>query len=234
MKAIMTAMLLATAACGSAQGDSTLVAKLGRLAAMGDPAALYYLGMAYQTGSGVELDHRRALEYFRQSAAAGDPLGAYKLGCFYAGQNGVLPVDEEQALANKLVAARAGYALAQTDVASIYARRGQPEMAREWLSKAAAQGYSDALFGMASLHNGKSGLPRDSVMVIAYFTLFMDRVGTSAEQRAWLAEQEKAATTDELARARRFVRDYRAIPTVLTISALSGQQAAERLVAKRR
>ncbi len=171
MRSIVIALLfLAAPACAGAEGDPNLIGKLERLAATGSAEALYHLGMSYQTGTGVTQDHQKALQYFRRAEALGDPLAAYKIGCFYAGQDDVLTPDEDQALRYKSIAANAGYALAQSDVAGIYARRGEPDAARDWIAKAAAQGTQQALFGFASMHNGKNGLPRDGAIVVAYFT----------------------------------------------------------------
>ncbi len=80
--------------------------------------------MLFNNGIGVAQDNRRAFALFQAAAEAGDPLAAYKVGCYHAGQfPGVVPQDEEQALRYKLVAAEAGYSLAQVDVANIYMRR---------------------------------------------------------------------------------------------------------------
>lgn len=235
IRALAPALLLVLASTSvSAHRDPTLIGRLEKLAAAGNGQALYFLGMSYQTGSGVALDHRKALTFFERAAAAGDPLAHYKLGCFYAGQDGVLPPDEDKALAHKLVAAKAGYALAQGDVAAIYAGRGMTEEALRWIAKAAAQGTSDALFGCASLHNGKNGIARDGAVVVAYFTLFLRHRDANAEQRAWLASQRAALTPVERARADRIVSSYHAAPTELTIIALSGERAAEALVARAR
>lgn len=223
------AVLLAAATPGLAQ--QPLVPALEMLAAKGDADALYHLGMAHQVGADVPIDHGRALAYFRQAAAKGQPLAAYKLGCFYAGRDGVIAPDPQQALRYKLVAAEAGYALAQGDVAGLYAARGEPARAAEWIARAAAQGTGDALMGMAALHDGKNGLPRDGAVVVAYFTLYLDRGGGSDQQRAWLAHERSALTLPERARADAIIAGYQPRPTALTLLALSGRRAAEALVA---
>jgi hypothetical protein len=130
----------------------------------------------------------------------------------------------------KLVAAEAGYALAQQDVAAIYASRGDLKSGLTWLKKAADQGWSGALMTYASVHNGAAGVPRDAAKTAAYFKLFLDRAEPDAEQREWLANFERKMQPDELERASSMVRTYRAAPTALTIKALSGQQAAQELV----
>lgn len=176
-------------------------------------------------------DPAKALELFRRAAALGDVLASYKVGCYYSGQGeGLVQDDPGVALRYKLVAARAGYALAQQDVAALYAARGETAAAVGWLEKAVRQCFSGALLTYASIHNGAPGVPRDAVTTAAYLRLFVERAEASGEQRAWLAAFERGLTPEQRARAGALVRGYRAEPTALTIKALSGQRAAEALV----
>ena len=88
------------------------------LANKGDAEAQYHVGMMHNNGIGTQQDPKQAFEWFQKATASNDPLGAYKLGCYYDGQGaGIVPSDSNEALKYKLVAARAGYALAQHDVA---------------------------------------------------------------------------------------------------------------------
>ena len=139
--------LICVAAPARAQ-QSALPARLEALVSQGNAEAAYHLGMLYHLGlEGVAVDHRRALDLFRRSAEGGDPLGAYKLGCYYAGQGGdALAPDEALALRYKLIAAEAGYLLAQADVAAIYSHRGDRDQALRWYEAAARQGDWTALF----------------------------------------------------------------------------------------
>lgn len=219
-------------ACSNAQQpDASLVAKLEKLAANGNAEAMYHLGMAYHVGLGVAVDKEKALASFRKAAELGDPLAAYKLGCYYDGQGeGLVADDPTLALKYKLVAAEAGYALAQQDVASLYARKREFETAGTWLKKAADQGWPDALMGMASVYNGKNGLPRDLAIVDAYFRLVLARDdGGTKEQKDYLANLEKGMSVEDRNRADVIVRDFHPAPTQLTIKGLSGARAAEAL-----
>ena len=230
----IAALLLAMPGSARATPD-TLVSSLQRLAGRGNAEAVYHLGMAYQTGSGVAQDHRKALEAFRRAAALGDPLGAYKLGCYYAGQDGeVLTPDMEQALRYKLVAAKAGYALAQQDVGVIYAMTGKVAEGLAWAERSAAQGWSGGLMTLASAYKAAPGVSPDPAKTAAYFRLFLERTDAGEEQRAWLRRFEAGLTAAERARAEAIVRDYRPQPTTLTLKALSGRRAAEALVAAAR
>lgn len=226
---------LALAAAGAqAQDGGALVGGLEKLAEAGNADALYHLGMLHQNGLGTPRDLERALGYFRRAAAAGSALGAYKLGCYYAGQYGVIEPDGAEALRYKLVAAEAGYSLAQLDVAAIFARRGETATAAEWLGKAASQGERRALLALSNLHGGGHGAPRDAAASVAYLALLAKLPDMSAEVRTKVAEREGKLTPDERARMRAIVDEYAPGPTPLTLEARSGRRAAEELLARRR
>lgn len=227
MGLFLGSIILAAPACG----QDALIPSPERLAASGNAEAIYHLGMAYQTGTGVNADPAKALEAFRRGASLGDPLAAYKLGCFYDGQGaGLVEDDPVVALKHKLVAAEAGHALAQQDVAGLYARNGNAAEALRWLEKGAAQGWPGALMALASVHNDSPGFPPDAAKTAAYFRIFIDRTDGDREQRDWVAEFERGMTPEDRARADAIVRDYRPVPSTITLKALSGQRAAEVLV----
>lgn len=226
-------LLAAQSSCGNAGTEPALMPALEGLAKGGNAEAIYHIGMAYQTGSGVPQDHAKALEAFRRAAALGDPLAAYKLGCYYDGQDEALVRrDPQLALKYKLVAANAGYALAQQDVAALYAEGGAPQTAVPWLEKAAAQGWPDSLAGMASVYNGAPGISPDAAKTAAYFRLYLDRGKADARQLEWLKSFDAELTQADRARADTIVRTYHAQPTALTLKGLSGQRAAVELVAR--
>lgn len=222
--------LLLLPACANAQPDDNLIPALERLASQDNAEAIYHLGMAYQTGAGVKQDTQKALTEFRRAAALGDPLAAYKLGCIYDGQGRVLPRDPAAALKYKLVAARAGYALAQQDVAALFAEQGDFDTAVSWLEKAASQGWADALAAYASVYNGADGIQPDPVKTAAYFQLYLDRVDGSEKQKDWLKSFERRMTHEQMMSVGDIVASYRAKPTPLTIKGLAGQRAAVQLV----
>jgi hypothetical protein len=226
-------MLLVLSACGNAQPSANLIPSLERLAASNNPEAIYHLGMAYHTGTGVPKDHVKALAAFRRAASLGDVLASYKLGCYYDGQGGELvEANPDLALRYKLIAAQAGYALAEQDVAAHYAAKGDVATALAWLEKAAAQGPADALAAYASVYNGAPGVPPDKAKTAAYFRLFLDRTDASERQRQWLSDFEQRMSPEERKLSLEIVRSYRAAPTPLTIKGLSGQRAALELVAR--
>jgi TPR repeat protein len=235
----LAALALACAAMPADAQQPALPARLEALAERGNAEAAYHLGMLYHLGlEGVAVDHRRALELFRRSAAGGDPLGAYKLGCYYAGQGGdALAPDEEQALHYKRVAAEAGYVLAQMDVGGIYANRGDRDQALRWYEAAARQGDWTALF-MASFQV-RAGSPRAWL-----FFRVMDR--TLAGLQPHMPENERRQSLSARAQLRRFVETglsaadraegdrlfaaWRVQRSPVTLLADRGLEAARRLV----
>lgn len=206
------------------------VEQLEGLAEQGNAKAKYHLGMMYLTGTSVEQDRERAVGYFRASAELGEPLASYKLGCFYDGQYELFEVDYDLALQHKLVAAEAGYALAQQDVAGLYYRRGDVDRALEWLERAVAQGTTGALSTYASIHNGAPGTAKDPAKTAAYFKLFLQRTDASATQRKWLEDFEAGMTGAERERASQIVKHFEPAPSPITLEALSGARAAEALI----
>jgi TPR repeat protein len=62
-------------------GDYTgAMTQFKELAAQGDAVAMYYLGILYDRGYGVPVDHAEAAKWFEQGAARGDSLSAYHIG----------------------------------------------------------------------------------------------------------------------------------------------------------
>ena len=231
---LASAAALLLAACSPAEAKSDLAADLEMLAAEQHPEALYHLGMMYLVGAEVETDRTRALDFFRRSAELGDPLAAYKIGCFYDGQYDLLEVDVAAALEHKMIAAEAGYALAQQDVALLLYRAGDIDAALDWLKRAADQGTRGALMAYASIHNGVENIPEDPVKTAAYFTLYLDLHGGSEAQREWLRGISATLTPRQAEEVARIVAQYRPAPTPLTRKALSGMEAAQSLAASAR
>jgi TPR repeat protein len=230
--AAMTAVLALP--CPAIAGGTALIPALERLADAGNAEAIYHLGMAYQTGSGVTEDHARALAAFRKAQALGDPLASYKLGCYFAGQGaGLVNEDLALALKYKLVAAEAGYSLAQFDVGLLHGRSGDPAAARQWIERSAAQGFTQGLMILSVMYNGAPGIDRDAAKTAAYFRLALARLQPNDKQTAWLADFESRLSPDDRSRADEIVRNYQPAPTPLTRKALAGQGAAQALVDNR-
>lgn len=227
-------LALLTACSAASAQPAQLQTRIEALAAAGNAEAAYHLGMFHHLGvNGISKNPRKAFQLFEAAAAGGDPLGAYKLGCYYDGQGeGVVADDPALALRYKLVAAEAGYALAQHDVALLFYKRGDAASALRWLKAAADQGDAGSLMAFASVNNGAEGVAKNPVATFAYFTLALRRRGvpSSAEQTAWLAEFESRMSASAVAEAAKIIAAWSPRPTPLTLKALSGDAAAQALV----
>ena len=192
------------------------------LANKGDAEAQYHVGMMHNNGIGTQQDPRQAFAWFQKATASSDPLGAYKLGCYYDGQGaGIVPLDEKEALKYKLVAAEAGYALAQHDVALLYDQQGNPEEALKWWKAAGDQGYPRALYRLSMAYSAGKAVPKDLSLSYAYFKL------SQMAPKKNVSEFATRLTREELEKAEKMVAEWKPQPTALTIKAKTGFSAAE-------
>jgi len=192
------------------------------LANKGDAEAQYHVGMMHNNGIGTQKDPRQAFEWFQKSAASNHPLGAYKLGCYYAGQfAGVVTPDATEALKYKLVSAKAGYALAQHDVAILYGRQGNFEEAVKWWKIAGDQGDPDALYSLSGSYFQGKGSPKDLSLAYAYFKL------SKVAPKNKVNEMAAILSKPELEKAEKLVSEWKPRPTALTLKAKSGFEVAE-------
>jgi TPR repeat protein len=195
------------------------------LANKGDAEAQYHVGMMHNNGIGTQKDPRQAFEWFQKSTASGDPLGAYKLGCYYDGQGaGVVTSDSNEALKYKLVSAKAGYALAQHDVAILYDKQGNPEEALKWWKTAGDQGFPMSLFSLSMAYSAGKAVPRDLSLSYAYFKLSKRAPQKNVDEMAGMLSKP------ELAKAEKLVSEWSPQPTALTLKAMSGVRAADELL----
>ena len=195
------------------------------LANKGDAEAQYHAGMMHNNGIGTQQDPKQAFAWFQKSTASGDPLGAYKLGCYYDGQGaGIVASDANEALKYKLIAAQAGYALAQHDVAGLYDRQGNPEEALKWWKMAGDQGYPGALYRLSMAYSAGKGVPRDLSLSYAYFKLSKLAPQKNVNEMATLLSKP------ELEKAEKLVSQWSPQPTALTLKAKLGVSAADELL----
>lgn len=200
------------------------------LANKGDAEAQYHVGMMYNNGIGTPQDPMKAFDWFQKSAGSNNPLGAYKLGCYYAGQfAGVVPPDADAALKYKLVAAEAGYSLAQHEVAAMYSRKGKSEEAVKWLKLASEQGFDLSFYGLYSSYNEGRGVPQD--IPLAYtnlkLALLTTEMNVTDSTTALVDELAANMSEAELAEAQKVIEAWKPQPTVLTIKAKGGIAEAE-------
>lgn len=233
MRLLILAAVLAFASVAAGGAKATeLASRLQKLANGGNAEASYHLGMIYNNGIGVEQDPERAFQYFSRAAAAGDPLGAYKVGCYRAGQFGdVVALDEAEALRFKLIAARAGYALAQNDVALIYLRQKDYRAALPWLEAASRQGNAHALYNLSAIYKDGLGTEPSLAKTWALFHLSQLAGKGAVNETAQASLDDIWRTMDAAQRkeAMQLVRDWISGSTPLTRLALTGLERAEML-----
>ncbi len=205
--------------------DADTLKAMVALANKGDAEAQYHVGMMYNNGIGTQQDRRQAFEWFQKSAASNDPLGAYKLGCYYDGQGeGIVAFDPVEGLKYKLIAAKAGYALAQHDVAILYGRQENFEEAAKWWKIAGDQGDPGALYSLSGSYFQGKGAPKDLSLAYAYFKL------SKVAPKNKVNEMATILSRPELENAEKLVSEWKPQPTALTLKAKRGVSAAEELL----
>lgn len=214
--------------------DKDSITQLQPLADSGNAEAQYFVGMLYQLGiGGATRDTKLAFAWFEKAYASNDPLGAYKVGCFYAGQfPDVVAVDMDKALIHKLVAATAGYSLAQSDVGHIYYQRADFVNAEKWWLQAAAQANVNAANNLSVMYQqGKNGKP-DLVNAYAWFKIAYIASKRKMDDQAEAHLQSMAMTMSsaEIRAANKLARQWRGSQNALTIAALYPKPNVEALL----
>jgi len=220
--ALALSCLLVFSMTAANANDADTFKAMAALANKGDAEAQYHVGMMYNNGIGTQKDPRQAFEWFQKSAASNHPLGAYKLGCYYAGQfAGVVTTDPNEALKYKLVSAKAGYALAQHDVALHYGRQENLEEAVKWLKMASDQGDPEALYKLSGSYFEGKGAPKDLSLAYAYFKL------SRLAPKKIVNDMAAILSKPELEKAEKLVSEWKPQPSALTLKAKRGIEAAE-------
>lgn len=233
MRAIGIALALAAAAVPAAAQSPHLADRLATLAGSGQAEAQYHLGMLYKDGLGVARDQARAFELFSKAAAGGDPLAAYEVGCYYDGEfkSAVAP-DPEQALRHKLVAAEAGYSVAQVDVAIHYFKAKDYRSAFRWFEAAARQGDPQGLYNLTTLYRDGLGTAASPARAWAVFRLahLASKGRIDAEAQATLDGMWAKLSRAQRAEAKRAGTGFVTGPGAVTARARAGLERAEALV----
>lgn len=210
---------------GMVQQHQSQIQQLLALAEQGYADAQYHVGMAYNNGAfGVKQDPIQAMQWFERAALGGDPLGAYKLGCYYAGQfAGTGVVDKTKAFELKLIAAKAGYVLAQHDVAIMLHQRGEFVQAGHWWRLAADQGFAASAYNLSTYFLKGEGGAVNRILGYAYFKLsqLLHRgvlTPTAQEALQTLSQQMSA---DDVAAAERQVSAWRPNSSPVSVRARS-------------
>ncbi len=138
---VVTVIVVMVGCAANSEGIATWRAA----AEQGDVVAQYLLGLAYDTGEGVERDPREAMRWYRKAAEQGDAEAQYNLGLAYDIGEGV-ERDPREAMRWYRKAAEQGDAEAQYNLGLAYdAGEGverDPREAMRWYRKAAEQGHA--------------------------------------------------------------------------------------------
>ena len=131
----------------NAQNYSSALNRFTRAAELGHVIALFYIGIMYEKGDGVNRNFKHALELYHKAAEQGYAVAQYDLGVIYSIGDGVTQ-DDNRAVYWYNKSADQGYPLAQNNLGIMYeAGRGVPKneaMAIEFYRMAAEQGEENA------------------------------------------------------------------------------------------
>lgn len=216
-------------------GEKTLFEELLKMAKQGDPTAQYHVGMMLNNGIGIGKDTKAAFVWFSKAASAGEPLAHYKVGCYLGGQfEGVVPVDDAKALEHKMIAAKAGYSLAQQDVGNSFAEKGNFGEAVRWWKLAADQGFAPALYNLSVAYNKGLGASEDQTLSYVYLELsksFSD--GQADPPQTAGGQMNGALLPDDLEKAKRMIASWKSAPTPVTVRASLGLDDALKIAASK-
>ena len=121
----------------------------------GDPAAMCELALMYDSGEGVAQSYKQAADLYGMAAVQGDVRAQVNLGnMYYHGKD--IEQSFPKAIALFTLAANQGNAGAQYNLGNSYYRGGEGVdqsnvMAREWWTKAVAQGLPEAIDSLKQL-----------------------------------------------------------------------------------
>lgn len=153
----------------------------------GDAEAQYYLGIAYDSGDGVDLDHEKAVYWYQKSADQGNTDAMFSLAVSYDDGEGV-EMDDEMAIYWYTKAAELGESNAQNNVAVMYEDGEGTDIdydkALYWYTKSAENKNSLAQYNLADLYyNGRGLSAANKVAAYAWFAVAAENDESGAEDR---------------------------------------------------
>lgn len=154
------------------------------LAAQGDAAAQFNLGVMSEMGQGVAQNYSEALSHYRRAAEQGHERAQLKLGVMYAQGVGTAP-DQAESLRWFIESAEQGNAVAQFNLGVLHGLgQGVPQDDRQaalWFAKAAEQGNDTAQFNLGVMYANGLGVEQDDSTAIAWFRKAADVGNVSAQ-----------------------------------------------------
>jgi TPR repeat protein len=220
---LVACSLFATSVLAEYQSDSQLFNLATKLANTGNALAQYNLGMMYNNGVGTPKDQAKAFDLFLKATKGGDPLGAFKLACYYEGQ-APKAVKSDDVLSFKyyLVAAEAGYSLAQFSIAQKYGAQENIDKALFWFKKSASQGYDDAMSHLFVLYSDPKYGVENKALAYKYLRQALVVADTKhhGEINKLLKKYTKYLTTTEIEELN--AEQYQPQPTPVTLRVKRG------------
>ena len=136
--------------------DKEIIKRTHKWVKKGKAWAQHDMGWYYRNGlHGLTQSHVMAFKLYEKAVQQGHPSAMFNLGTMYANGQGTDP-SKEKANAYYKMAAERGHAAAQCNIGNAYYRGDAGfdqsfELAREWWTKAAAQGQKNAIEGLKRL-----------------------------------------------------------------------------------
>jgi len=149
------------------------------LAENGDPVALFYIALMYDTAEGLEENYPQAMLLYRRAADLGYAPAQNNLGVMYETRAGSDRSYKDAAFWYRKAAAQ-GYAPAQYNLGVMYFIGRGSEVPRNykeavaWYQKAATQGYAPAQNSLAKMYEYGMGVPVSLAQAYMWYSLASD------------------------------------------------------------
>jgi uncharacterized protein len=200
-------ILLAARDAFAADVGSTELDALRALAQEGDPSAQTNLGLRYELGQGVPLDHVEAVNWYRRAAGSGYARAQTSLGYMYDEGLG-LPRDWAQARRWYEAAAAQGDARALNNLGFMYDQgRGVPQdfvQAMRLYRLSADQGFARAQVNVGSMLDEGRGVRQELAEAVRWYRLAAEQGLPVAQTSLGYMYDEGLGITQDLAEARRW------------------------------
>lgn len=147
--------------------DSSTFPLLLAAAEKGNSTAQKVIGDCYANGEGVDLDMKKAIEWYEKAGAQDNPIAQYSCAMLYLTENGPLPQDTAKGMEWLEKAASAGLAPAQSDLGLCYLEGkyvGQDfSKAIDLLERSSNQGYPISQSTLGGIYIQGEGVEKDEV-----------------------------------------------------------------------